>query len=116
GRFACAPGLLGVGLFARQIDQRDVGAFARVQERDGATDARIRSGYQRSLATQLAGCAIPLREIVRLRLELRFETGGALVLFGKGRFRRVRPARPALRRCPIGSEDVRWLVLGKISK
>jgi hypothetical protein len=68
-----------------RVADRDVGAFASIEQGDGAPDAGIAAGDQGDLAFELAGGAVAIGAIARTRVEFGFETGRALVLLRERR-------------------------------
>lgn len=64
-RFDGGPRVLGL---LGEVHDRDVGAFAREQDGDGAADAGIPAGDQRDVVLQLAGAAVVRRRELRPRL------------------------------------------------
>jgi hypothetical protein len=99
------PGALGI-LILFQVDNRNIGAFARVQHGDAAPDAAVTAGDDRNLALELPRAEIVRRVVKGLGIELVFVPGLRLMLLGKGQFRvapRSRLHRPFV---------VRLLVLG----
>src|SRR5664279_5445654 len=79
--------VLGVPLLLGEIDDRDVGAFAREEEGDGAADARVAAGDERDFPLELAGRHVGATFVARARRDRRLDAGMRLVLFrvGKGR-------------------------------
>jgi hypothetical protein len=66
-----------------EVDDRHIGAFAGIENRHRAADARIAASDQGHHIEQLVGTPVVGRFGHRLRLELRFETGLAQMLLGK---------------------------------
>ena len=58
-----------------EVDDRDVGAFAREQHRDGAADAGVAAGDQRDLALELAAAFVVRRFEARREREVAFQAG-----------------------------------------
>ena len=75
-----ARGFFGVGLLFRQVHDRHVGAFTRVQVRDRAADAGIATGNQRRLTVELARRAVVFGRVMRRRFQFGFETRRFLML------------------------------------
>ncbi len=67
-----------------KINDRHIGALARVQHRDRAPDARIAAGDDGDQSGQLAAAAIIGREELRLQLHRRLAAGLVELLRGKG--------------------------------
>src|ERR1700704_3430625 len=85
GSFDRGPGFVGVRLLDGQIADRDVGAFASIEQGDSAADAGIAAGDQGDLAFELAGGAVAISAIAWTRIKGRLETRCALVLLRKRR-------------------------------
>ncbi len=64
GRLDQLSHMVGVGLLLRQVDHRDVGAFARVGDGDGCADTRVGAGDERLAPLQPAGAAVGLLTVV----------------------------------------------------
>ena len=86
-RFDRAPCLARVLLFGWEVDDGHVGAFTRVEQRDGAADSRVAAGDERALPLELPRGKVKRRFVTRPRLHLRLDSGVALVLFWIGRCR-----------------------------
>ena len=81
------PGHRGIALLVLQIDDGDIRAFSREQDRYGAADAGIAACDERRFVVKLAGTAIKRRVIHRSGVQLGFLPRLALMLFGKRRNR-----------------------------
>src|SRR6202012_3289789 len=71
-------------LFVRQVTDRDIGALARVSDRDGAADAGIATGDERLAAGQPAAALVAGLAMVRSWIHLAGQSRPWLVLRGEG--------------------------------
>src|SRR6185503_12743149 len=95
-----ALGHFSVPLLLRQIDDGNVRALAREEDRHGAADAGVAAGDERRASIQFARALVVRRLEARLRIDLRLEARLALVLRLEGRLwlpRGRTPGRTALR-------------------
>ena len=74
-------------LFFGEVDQRDVGALAGVEDRHGASDPGVASRDERDATRELSRRAIVGRLEFRQWLDARLDSRRLLVLLGEGRLR-----------------------------
>ena len=85
--FDNAARLVGITPFGGKRRDRDIGALARVQRRDGAADAGIASGDQSDFVFELTRRFVSRRLIFRSRFHVGFDAWLAEFLFRERRLR-----------------------------
>ena len=101
-----------------QVDDGDVGAFAREQHRDRAADAGVAAGDQRGHALELAAAAVVRRQEVRLGIELLFAAGFLQVLRRQRILRLLGLRRRLVGRCFLdaGLRSASWSMAAWIAR